>query len=156
MVIDGSTIEEPYLAKAELKEQRVNLPARFTEKAGFKGRDPLACLLLVVTPGRYRLLTEISADIRNLLEQAAEVGAPGDAFRETETNTRPATLARLIPCNVSLAARMWRFSMPETAMMLAPGERSYVFLLIVAGYIEVWFPDVLRLAVAVPISQILE
>ncbi len=155
MVIDGSIVLKPDFAVAELEGERISLPIRFVKQAQLNGHEPIECFLLVVTAGRYRLLTETSPDIDNVIAQMEEVGRPGQVLDGTETNIRPSIRARLIPCVITPPRPGWRMNVPKVAIQLAPGERSHVFLLIVAGYVELWFPDTLRQAVAGPISDLL-
>jgi hypothetical protein len=84
-----------------------------------------------------------------------EIATPGKVFDETETNKRASIRVRLIPCTVTRPRPSWRMIVPKVAIQLAPGERSHVFLIIVRGYVELWFPDTLRSAMSTPLSEIL-
>jgi len=47
---------------------------------------------------------------------------------------------------------------PKVARRLAPdGDTAkFVFLTVLAGYLEVWFPETLKQSVSVPMSDIIE
>jgi hypothetical protein len=94
------------------------------------------------------------AKILNEIEEAEE---PGEVLDRTENNARDAIGARLIPCTVSPSKTGWRVNFPKAARDLVPEKEgsSFVFVRIVAGFIEIWFPDTLRRALSLPISQIL-
>jgi len=51
----------------------------------------------------------------------------------------------------------WRVTIPEDARMLVPeGKKErFVFIKVCAGFVEIWFPDTLRQALSVPISEVL-
>jgi hypothetical protein len=157
MVINGSTVQRDDFAVAELEGERISLPVRFVKQAGLDAEESerIERSLLVVSPGRYRLLKESSEDIDKLRMLIEEIGIPGEVLDETRTNIRASIRARLIPCAVTRPRPSWRMIVPKVAIQLAPGERSHVFLLIVRGYVELWFPDTLRQAISVPLSEIL-
>jgi hypothetical protein len=161
MVIDGTNAPESDLAVAWFDDgDRIRLPSRFVNPSDFAGRQTIDCRLLVVSPGRYRLLTQRQAtgstDLARILVEMKEAAEPGDVLKETESNQRAAILARLLSCVVSPPPSMWRINLPKEARLLAPdADAKFVFILTVAGYIEVWFPDVLGRAASVPISELL-
>ncbi len=159
MVIKGKYGRENSLAHVKFEGVRIRLPSPFAERAGLAGSEKISCWLLVVTPGRYRLITkafaETSRDFSRIVDQIDEIMAPGDVLDRTDNNEQDALPARLIPCAVSPRGPGWRINFPKEARELATGDRSFVFLQIVAGFVEVWFPDMLRQAVSVPISEVL-
>ena len=160
MVISGkpSTISRFTLAKFE--RDRIRLPPLFVERVGLTGKDRIDCWLLVVTPGRYRLLRQSMSgdgDLSRIISQIEEVEEQGDLIDLTENNSEAAIPARLIPCVASPRGPGWRIHIPKEAKKLAAekAEPSAVFLLVVAGFVEIWFPDTLREAVSLPISELL-
>ncbi|SRR6266478_3473751 len=157
MVINGSLVPKDDLAVAELEGERINLPIRFVRQAKLDADEAehIERLLLVVCPGRYRLLTETSESVDRIRALIEEVGMPGEVLDETQTNIRASVRSRLILCSITRPRPSWRMHVPKVAIQLAPGERSHVFLLIVRGYVELWFPEALRHSVSVPISELL-
>lgn len=63
----------------------------------------------------------------------------------------------IFPVKPGPARGGWRLTLPRAAKVLLPRDEdaSKVFLLIVDGYVELWFPETLRNAMATPISQLL-
>jgi hypothetical protein len=161
MVIKGNHIQEPNFKEASLVAGRVRLPPHFVKQAGLTGGQPIDCSLLVVTAGRYRLLKESAvaaakASLSGILDQSDELAATEDVLENTDSNPEVAMRARLIPCVVSPRGPGWRINVPKEAIHLAPGlDRSRVFLLVVEGFVELWFPETLRRAVSVPLSEVL-
>lgn len=158
MVINGSEISKEDFAVAELEGERINLPIRFVKQAKLDEdkAERIEKLLLVVCPGRYRLLTETPEEIDRIRVLIEEMGTSGAVLDETQTNNRASIRSRLILCTVTRPKPSWRMLVPKVAIQLAPGERSHVFLLIVRGYVELWFPETLREAVSKPISELVE
>lgn len=161
MVIDGNTIRESDLAVAKFEGDRIHFPIHLVEIAGFGGKGQIKCLLLLVTPGRFRLLPKKTAnpegDISKILLGIERAGVDGDVLDYTGDNAQAAIRARLIECTVSPQAKGWRVNFPEAVRRLVSEkeDRSFVFVFSVSGYVEFWFPDTFRKAVSGPISDIL-
>jgi hypothetical protein len=162
MVIGGKRVLNSSLSLVKFDEERICLPVQIA--AGFPrlaGEDPIECWLLVVTPGRYRLVLQPAGtpagDLSRILSHIEEATAPGDVLDRTQNNDRDGIPARLIPCSLKPPKPGWRITFPKEAMALVPQteDRSFVYLMIVAGFIEIWFPDTLRRALSGPIPDIL-
>jgi hypothetical protein len=162
LVIDGKELEQPDFAPVKFDGDRIPLPARFTEITQFVGNDPISCWLLVVTAGRYRLVLKPTSllppvtSLMRILRKREDLGVAGDLLDGTESNEQAGIRARLIPTVVSPLGTTWRVIIPKEATMLVPGseDRSFVFVLAIAGFIEFWFPETLRRAVSVPIAEL--
>jgi hypothetical protein len=161
MVIDGNTTVGSDLAIVEFQRGRIRLPVHFVKQAGLIKNTPVDCWLLVVTPGRYRLLTqaekEATEDLSEIHDRVKEVTASADVLDWTENNPQDAIPARLIACVATPRGPGWRIQIPKVLIKLA-GEKenpSHVFMMTVAGYVEIWFPETLRAATSVPISKAL-
>jgi hypothetical protein len=165
METDGSSGEENGLAKVKFDRERVRLPIHVVESArhpSFASSAAIKCWLLVVTPGRYRLVMQPSGPptghVAKILQEIQEAEEFGDVLDRTDDNARDAIGERLIPCTVSFTSRIgWRVNFPKAAKDLVPQkeERSFVYVRLVAGYVEIWFPDTLRRALYSPLSEIL-
>jgi hypothetical protein len=164
MVIDGRKIPESGLSVVKFEGERLRLPVeveRRVEHPPLAGQRPIECWLLVVTPGRYRLLprqTETpGADLARLLRQIEESLTPGEVLDRTENNALDGIQARLIPCRISAPEPGWRINFPKEAKELVSEkeERSFVYVMVVAGFAEIWFPDTLRRALSGPLPPIL-
>jgi hypothetical protein len=165
MVIDGNSAEASGLARVKFERERIRLPIHVVESANHPrlvGKDPIKCGLLVLTPGRFRLVmlstgSPTTGDLSRILHEIEEAETPGDVLDRTDNNARDGIGARLIPCTISPPSPGWRVNFPQAAKDLIPEkeERSFVFVLVVAGFIEIWFPDTLRRASSAPISELL-
>jgi hypothetical protein len=161
MVIDGKTISAVQITVAKFEGDRIRIPAHLVEPAGLAGKAPINFCFLVVSPGRYRLLrmptSSTTDDLSKILRHIKEVEAPGDILDGTGRNSEAAVVGRMIPCIASPPGPGWRINVPNVIKKMAyeREEPSYVFLLIVAGFVELWFPDTLREALSVPISNLL-
>src|SRR6266566_3406889 len=124
MVKDGKSIWTSDLAIARFKGDRLNIPAHLVETAGLVGTARIECWLLVVKPGRYRLIpkskADIDEDLPRILNQIQEVGRPGSVLDGTENNEEPAIRARLIDCVASPPGPCWRITFPKEATQLVP------------------------------------
>ena len=164
MVIDGSTVLRRSLFLVRFEGERILLPVQIlkgAEHPRLAGEGSIDCWLIVLTPGRYRLLQQgaesSEGNLSRILRQIGEAAAPGDVLDRTNDNALDAVPARLIPCTVSPPQPGWRINFPKEAKELVPEkeDRSFVYVMIVAGFIEIWFPDTLRRALSGPIPEIL-
>ena len=159
----GNTRKQADFVTATFDDDRIRLPPDLSELAQLKGTDPIACWLLVVTVGRYRLVPQLIAGdggnetFTTLLREWEEAASPGDILEGTEDNKRAAVRARLIATEALPTRSGWRIKVPKEVRKLVPPKEddSFVFLLLVGGFIELWFPDTLRRALSVPISELL-
>lgn len=162
MVIDGNKLDQTGFAAVNFEDDRIRLPSGFAERAHLAGDESIACWLLVVTVGRYRLVPQpagsATGTLGRILEQWEEAGAAGDVLDSAGSNERAGIRARLISTRLSPRGPGWRITVPKEAKLLVPtGEdRSFVFVLVVAGFIELWFPDTLRRALSMPIAELFD
>lgn len=163
MVIDGSRVLKGSLSLVKFEGERIRLPDHIVERAGHQrlsGKNPVDCWFLVVKPGRFRMVLKTGTpegDVSRILNQIEETSAPGGTLDYTENDALDGIQARLISCIVSPPPPGWRVNFPKEAKGLVPEneERSSAYVMIVAGFIEIWFPDTLRRALSGPIAEIL-
>jgi hypothetical protein len=157
MVIDGKLVSQHNFARADLEGDRVRLPPRFAKQARLGGAARVDCFLLALKAGWYRLVTEETTELSAILRKIEETVAPGDLLDGTDSDERSAIPARLIPCSASPHLSGWRIHIPKEAKGLAAdgADAKFVFLVMSAGYVDLWFPGALREAVSVPISEVL-
>jgi hypothetical protein len=160
MVIDGRPQRQTttdVFTFVEFEGERIRLPQPFVEAAGLTGKDRLERSLFVIRPGAYRLLPAIEELSNEVLQRIhsrwEEAGSGEDPLERTDSPKWAGVRASLIPCVVSPPGPGWRINVPKVARQLVPGDRSGVFLLIVGGCVELWFPDVMRQAVSVPVTE---
>jgi hypothetical protein len=158
MVIHGNYIPSR-LSLVKFEGDRIRIPVDFVKAAGLSGEKPIGAWFLIVGPGRYRLVTDEhlsgEPDMTRTLRQPE--GAFGDFLDTTDNNAEAAMRVRLIPCVVSPLGPGWRVSVPRELRMIASDEEasSSAFLLVVKGFVELWFPETLREALTVPLSRLL-
>ena len=159
--ISGHKVQPSGWAKAEFDGTRVRLPAHVVRRAEL-GETALECWLLVITPGRYRLIpNEVAAnsvEFKELQEQIEEIEQKAGVLDGTDTNERAALVTRVIRTTAYPDEKKnWRATIPPGARQLASdGESaSFVFVAICAGFIEIWFPDALRQADKLPIGKVI-
>lgn len=160
MATEGSErlVAKDVFTFVELEGGRISLPQPFVEAARLSGGKPVDRLLLLIKPGAYRLLPETGSTdkevLHEILSQWDEAGAGEDPLEKTDGDKWAGIRARLIPCVVSPRGSGWRINVPRVARQLvAPGDHFGVFLLIVGGYVELWFPDAMRRAVSGTVSS---
>jgi hypothetical protein len=164
LVINGMETVSSVMNAVNFDGDRIPLPARVAELAQLTGDNAIDCWLLVVTAGRYRLILKLvegatsATSFSRVLRHWQELGGSGDVLDSTSSNEQAGIRARLIPTVVAPMTNGWRITVPKEAKMLVPtGEdRSFVFIVMVAGFIEFWFPDTLRRAVWVPLAGLLQ
>lgn len=160
---DGNTNNpELQIAEFERRSDRIYIPKHLGELVALKDREQVECWLLVVSPGHYRLTLqlqkeEVKGDLADILEALEAAKMPGDLLTGTDNDPKAAIVTRLIATTVSPKKGGWRLTIPKVARRLAPSGDSakFVFLTVLAGYIEIWFPETLKQAVSVPISELL-
>ena len=158
MVINGKTITKKDFSVLALDGERIYLPRHIVERVAFAGTDEVEAMLLVLSPGRYRLIRPTTNTVDADLDRVTngwEAAALRGTMLDYENNARAAIRGRLISCSISPPPPGWRINFTKEAVELAPGDRSHVFFLFVAGFVEFWFPDALRAALSVPLSETL-
>jgi len=147
------------MALVHIEAGRARIPPHFADRLNWlAGKEPIAVWLLVVEPGRYRLLTaahfEGSQELRRLLSEPD--GSHLLAAHEAESATFASLTARLMPTTVAAPPPGWRIHIPrEFFFLLTPGaDKENVFLLFSGQYLELWFPEVLIQSLRTPLDQI--
>lgn len=159
MVNSGNKILESDLTSVDLDGERIRLPAHLADKAGLSGPVGKKAWLLVMAPGRYRLVTktpEEDSDLSRLIQYWKELGETGSAL-DVIDSSRAAMRARVIAIVVSPPPPGWRISLPKALLALVPKteDRSRVLVFPVAGCIEFWFPDTFKRFGSTPFSDLL-
>jgi len=138
-------------------DNRVTLPKQFCDRfAWITGKEVQAWLFLPEL-GRYRLLSD--NDVENdpqlepvrllILEEKSAVSTQPSRAKHTRD---AAVVARLIPITIDHHKGSWRILFAEEWAALAPADCNprALSILIPEGYLEIWYTDVLRRALAPP------
>jgi hypothetical protein len=131
---------------------RITLPRTYSGRAPFCGSESFQAWLLLLMPGRYRLLTD--DQVKNdpelepvrLLITEGKVPAMADPT-SAEPHERAARVARLLPTTISPPPPGWRISFPKAFDPFVPTDcdaKAFSVLFSLEGYWEIWYTDVLR------------
>jgi hypothetical protein len=147
-----------FLEVVRLGGQRVRIPAAFAKRVGLTVTSSISCWLIVMADGRFRLVKQTERPKEGYLGRFFDYLdelSEGEEYDGTESNEYVAISARLIPCVVKPPKSGPRLNIPKEALELVAGDRSRVFLRVVEGALELWFPDALKQAISKPISEVL-
>jgi hypothetical protein len=133
---------------------RITLPNRISERIPWMIGTSLQAWLLLVEPGRYRLLSEEQVEMDPELEPLRQLILDGASAAITEPTraqegTQAAKVARLVPISIAHPKPGWRISLPRELDAFLPSEcnpKALSILLCTDGYWEIWYTDVLKKA----------
>lgn len=140
---------------------RITLPKHFSDRAPFQGTKSFEAWLLLLSPGRYRLLTDEQVQSDLQLDSVRSLVLEGKSPAPTEPTlaeepARAAIVARLLPTAISPQGPNWRISFPKAFDPFVPPEcdpKEFSILLSLEGYWEIWYRDMLRRAVLLPLGS---
>lgn len=134
---------------------RLPLPKYLSDCVSWiQGSLTLNAWILLVAPGRYRLLSDDEVQRSPMLEPVRTLLTEGTVQTEGEPtfaqdSTRAAIVARLLPAIVAPHKPGWRISFPRSFNVFAPpgcDTNKYSILMSLEGYLEIWYTDVLTKA----------
>jgi hypothetical protein len=130
--------------------------------AWLKGDQTIDAWLLLIKPGRYRLLSAGDVGKSDSLHELAErINNPenDDASREpfeAESDEVAALVLRLIPTHLSPKGPGWRLTLPRNSPLLGNLDDGVrVTLLFSEGYLELWMADFRDKALSIPLDKLL-
>jgi hypothetical protein len=117
-----------------------------------RGEETLQAWLLLLMPGRYRLLSDEQVQGNSLLEPVRLLILEGKSVAVLNATyadepSRAAIVARLAPTAVSPPKPGWRIAFPKTFEIFVPqgcDPHSFSVVFSLEGYCEIWYTDVLR------------
>jgi hypothetical protein len=151
----------PVHTKADIGN-RISVPRHFSEHLPWlNGSRPIRAWLVLLSPGRIRLLSEEQVRSDPQLEPICELLLEGTPAAICEPSSekplqRAAVVARLVPVSIAPPATSgpgWRISFPKVFDEFIPPDckpNAFSILLSIEGYLEIWYTEVLRRAVLVP------
>jgi len=143
-------------------DNRITLPKHVSDQIPWMTGTNVQAWLLILPPGRYRLLSDEQVQNCPQLEPVRLLileGKPPVVCEPTYTKDLKdeAMVARLVPIAVAQhkQSQRWRISFPrELLKEFAPTDcgdpKAFSVLLSLEGYWEIWYTDVLRRALAPP------
>jgi hypothetical protein len=116
--------------------------------------------LLLLAPGRYRLLSDEQVQSDPRLEPVRLLILEGKTVAVTEpTRTQElrsaALVARLVPIPIAYSKQCWRISLPEDLDAFAPPDcdpKAFSVLFSIEGYWEIWCTHLLRRSALLPLA----
>jgi hypothetical protein len=117
-----------------------------------RGEETLQAWLLLLTDGRYRLLSDEQVQNSPLLEPVRLLVLEGKSAALTDPTyadeqKRAAIVARLVPTTIAPPKPGWRISFPKAFEVFVPPDcdpNAFSILFSLEGYCEIWYTDVLR------------
>jgi len=145
-------------------DNRITLPKHFSDQIPWMTGTDVRAWLLLLAPGRYRLLSDEHAENDPQLEPVRLLFLERKpAFVSEPTYSKglndEAIVARLVPITPAQhkQSQSWRISLPrELLKAFAPSDcgdpKAFSILLSLEGYWEIWYTDVLRRAAFSPLG----
>jgi hypothetical protein len=139
-------------------DDRITLPKHLSDQMSWMAGTNVRAWLLLLAPGRYRLLSDEQVENDPQLEPVRLLileGKPAVVSEPTYSKDlkEEAIVARLVPIAVAQhkQSQCWRISLPrELLKAFAPPDcgdpKAFSILLSLEGYWEIWYTDVLRRA----------
>jgi hypothetical protein len=137
---------------------RITIPFGWCQRLPWAtGDETLLVWLLMLVPGRFRLLSdpEVQQDpalneIRSVLVDGPTLAAiPATTF---DPSGKAALVGRLIPTSLSPGAS-WRLIVPKQGM--GRRERNEYVLMFSLGYLELWFAETYAEALTAPLDAVI-
>jgi hypothetical protein len=139
---------------------RLALPKQLSSRIPWlSGDQPLKAWLVLISAGRYRLLSDDQVgenphfeSLRSLIMGTSAGGASDPAIAQEDA--RSALTARLLSVVVSPPKPAWRVSLPKAIKIFEPPNcdtNDFTILLAADGHWEIWYTDVLRAAAFLPL-----
>lgn len=134
-------------------DNRLTLPKHFCDRIPWIAGKSIDAWLLLVEPGRYRLLSD--EEVQNdpqleplrllILQQDPTTPNPPSYAKQSRD---AAMIARLTPITIDPHKGSWRILFAEELAALAPPNCNpkTLSILMPEGYLEIWYADVLRRA----------
>ena len=143
-----------------IADDRITLPVYLSARLEWlEGKEAIESWLLLISEGRYRLLSnqQVQADPQletihaHITEKKSLVGEEPTLAQEPY---KAAMVVRLIPIKINSHGSGWRISTPKLFRALAPqgcNPNDFTVFGALDGYLEIWYTDVLRKAASVPL-----
>ena len=135
---------------------RIPLPKHLSDRLPWlSGSELKSAWLWMISPGRYRLLSDeqVDADPRlGLLHQfiLEKQLLPSSDPHVAASVDEASVVARLQPTQLKLNKSYWRLSFPGVLDEFIPSgcdRKKFSILLSLDGYLEIWYTEILRSAV---------
>ena len=141
---------------------RITLPKYLSDCLPWiQGTESIEAWILLVAPGRYRLLSDEQVQNHPRLEPVRSLilerkSASASEPTQAEAMGRAALVVRLLPTTITPPKPGWRIAFPKAFDPFAPPEcdrKAFSVLFSLEGFLEIWYTDVLRKAVSLPLES---
>jgi hypothetical protein len=149
----------PELAKIG-SDGRITLPQAYCDKLPWvRGEQALIVWLLMLLPGRFRLLSDAAVlnEPKLAAVRAAIVNGPTEAEVPAivfDPNEQASLVGRLIPTTLSPPRPSWRLVIPKPIIPSETQHRTSVILFSL-GFVEIWFLETYNAALARPLDLVI-
>jgi len=143
-------------------DNRITVPRELCDCVPWlEGTEDLQAWMLLIAPGRYRLLSDEQVQNDPQLEPVRSLllGGRSVAFAEAtsaEDSSRAAIVARLVKTRISPYKPRWRISFPKAFSVFVPPDcdpKAFSILMSLEGYLEIWYTGALRKEVFLPLNS---
>jgi len=135
---------------------RIPLPKHLSDRLPWlSGSELVSAWLWMISPGRYRLLSDeqVKADphlepLHQFMLEKQLIPSPDP--RVAAGVEEASVVARLQPTQLKLNKSYWRLSFPAVLDEFVPSgcdKKKFSILLSLDGYLEIWYTEILRTAV---------
>jgi hypothetical protein len=140
---------------------RITVPKDLSDRISWiRGTTAIQAWILLLVPGRYRLLSDEQVESDPILEPVRSLILDENLISATEPTRaedlrRAAIVARLVQATLAPPGPGWRISFPKAFNVFVPPEcdlKAFSILFSLEGYLEIWYTDVLRKAVVLPLG----
>jgi hypothetical protein len=145
-------------------DNRVTLPKHVSDRILWMTGTNVQAWLLLLAPGRYRLLSDEQVQNDPQLEPVRLLILEGEPAAVSEPTCSKglndeAIVARLVPITPAQhkQSQSWRISLPRELLKAFPppdcaDPKAFSILFSLEGYWEIWYTDVLRRAAYSPLG----
>jgi hypothetical protein len=141
---------------------RITLPKDLCTQIGWlRGEEPIDAWLLLLSDGRFGLLSKEEAEADSALDRLRAIALSGEATEKAEPSSavppeEAALVAKLTPITLKPRGQVWRFSIPSIMEIFAPPNSNLLDLLAIwsnDGYWELWYVEAFKRAALGPLPQ---
>lgn len=141
---------------------RITLPKDLcTQISWLSGEQPIDAWLLLLSDGRFGLLSKEEAEADSALDRLRVIALSGEATEKAEPSSavspeEAALVAKLMPITLKPRGQVWRFSIPSIMEIFAPPSSDLLDFLAIwsdDGYWEIWYTETFKRAALGPIPR---
>jgi len=134
-------------------DNRITVPKELCDCVPWlQGTEELEAWILLIAPGRYRLLSDEQVQNDPQLEPVRSLLLGGRSASLVEPtfaleSRRAVIVAKLLKAKIAPYKPRWRITFPKAFSVFVPPDcdpKAFSILFCLEGYLEIWYTDVLR------------